>query len=912
MAKSFLGNVVQTLKAQKPDWENMCFVLPNRRAQLFLQKELTAALEGPLILPQSFSIDDFVVAISTLKPATDLEQQQALYQSYCVSIDKKEKPNSFETFLGWSTPLLKDLNTIDQYLVDRKAFFSYMSSLHKIRAWGQAQDKLIQDYKAFWERLPEMYYEFMHRLEEIGKTTPGMCYRMSTELLETFLQHNSKTQFVFCGFNALSPSEIFIVRELLTQGRAQVFWDIDKEMLDDELHQAGRFIRGYISSWPEYKQQPFDQAHTFFHAPKSIEVTEVQQQVGQAKEIGSILAKMDHQRDWSKTAVVLADESLLMPLLYALPSSIEKLNITMGFPLDQHPIAIFVNALLKMALRQTAKGFYFADVESVLSMPETKALFTSSAPNVDTVLEQAKKDHRGYVDTAFIKAIVPKAAHERVDTLFRLNGTPDQWVADMLEVLPLFYDVQQSQAIKQAYSLAVEKLMVLLSQIKEVAAALNQTFSFSLLRNLYSQLSAGQKLNFVGAPLEGLQILGVLETRAIDFDNVLMAGVNEGLLPGQSVQPSWIPYEVKKAFGLPTQDEQDAIFTYHFYRLMYRATKVKLFYNGTTDGIQVGERSRFIRQWAFDCPEAHKWQEHTQEVPFVPPPSSHKSVPKTAAVMEKLAELAKHGFSPSGLNVFVKDGYAFYKRYLLGLREEDELETFFSHKTYGTLIHNALEALYTPHVGKQLTQADCKEMIARVDTVVDEIVKREHPQNISGKNVLALAAIKRNIQNVITHEQADIQQGNVIEIIALEQKLSMTQAVAGIDAPVTFKGTVDRVDKHNGTIRVLDYKTGQTQDLGIMDWTDLAYDPERGQARQLLLYAMLWNTHNPDNLAAQAGIIALKQYKKGVLYVGEKASPRGKVSPTLDASHMKKAAIVFDQLVQALFDPNDPFSEPEG
>ena len=912
MAKSFLGNVVQTLKAQKPDWENMCFVLPNRRAQLFLQKELTTALEGPLILPQSFSIDDFVVAISTLKPATDLEQQQALYQSYCVSIDKKEKPNSFETFLGWSTPLLKDLNTIDQYLVDRKAFFSYMSSLHEIRAWGQSQDKLIQDYKAFWERLPEMYYEFMHRLEESGKTTPGMCYRMSTELLETFLQHNSKTQFVFCGFNALSPSEIFIVRELITQGRAQVFWDIDKKMLDDELHQAGRFIRNYISSWPEYKQQPFDQAHTFFHAPKNIEVTEVQQQVGQAKEIGSILAKMDHQRDWSKTAVVLADESLLMPLLYALPSSIEKLNITMGFPLDQHPIAIFVNALLKMALRQTAKGFYFADVESVLSMPETKALFASSASSLDTVLEQAKKDHRGYVDTAFIKAIVPKAAHERVDTLFRLNGTPDQWVADILEVLPLFYDVQQSQAIKQAYSLAVEKLMVLLSQIKEVAAALNQTFSFSLLRNLYSQLSAGQKLNFVGAPLEGLQILGVLETRAIDFDNVLMAGVNEGLLPGQSEQPSWIPYEVKKAFGLPTQDEQDAIFTYHFYRLMYRASKVKLFYNGTTDGIQVGERSRFIRQWAFDCPQAHKWQEHTQEVPFVPPPSSHKSVPKTAAVMEKLVELAKIGFSPSGLNVFVKDGYAFYKRYLLGLREEDELETFFSHKTYGTLIHNALEALYTPHVGKQLTQADCKEMIARVDTVVDEIVKREHPQNISGKNVLALVAIKRNIQNVITHEQADIQQGNIIEIIALEQKLSMTQAVAGIDAPVTFKGTVDRVDKHNGTIRVLDYKTGQTQDLGIMDWTDLAYDPERGQARQLLLYAMLWNTHNPDNLAAQAGIIALKQYKKGVLYVGEKASPRGKVSPTLDASHMKKAAIVFYQLVQALFDPNDPFSEPEG
>ena len=902
---------MQSLKTQQPDWENMCFVLPNRRAQLFLQKELTVALEGPLILPQSYSIDDFVVAISTLKPATDLEQQQALYQSYCASIDKKDKPNSFETFLGWSTPLLKDLNTIDQYLVDRKDFFSYMSSLHEIRAWGQAQDKIIQDYTAFWKRLPDMYHEFMHRLEESGQTTPGMCYRMSTELLETFLQHNSKTQFVFCGFNALSPSEIFIVRELLTQDRAQVFWDIDKQMLDDELHQAGRFIRSYISTWPEYKQQPFNQAHAHFHDPKSIKVTQVQQQLGQAKEIGDLLAKMDNQQDWSKTAVVLADESLLMPLLYALPPSIDKLNITMGFPLDQHPTAIFINALLKMAVRQTEKGFYFADVESVLSIPETKALFLTTAPNLDEVLEQAKKEHRSYLDTAYIKAIVPKAAHASVDTLFRLNGTPNQWVADMLEVLPLFYDVQQSQAVRQAYSLAVEKLMVLLSQIKDVAAGLHQDFSFSLLRNLYSQLSAGQKLNFVGAPLEGLQILGVLETRAIDFDNVLVAGVNEGVLPGQSEQPSWIPYEVKKAFGLPTQDEQDAIFTYHFYRLMYRAAKVKLFYNGTTDGIQVGEPSRFIRQWAFDCPETHSWQEHTQNVPFVPPPSSHKSIPKTPAVMEKLLELAKAGFSPSGLNAFVKDGYAFYKRYLLGLREEDELETFFSHKTYGTLIHNCLETLYTPHVGKQLTQADCNEMIERVDTVADEIIKREYPQNISGKNVLALTAIKRNIQNMISHEQDDIRAGNVIEIIALEQKLTMTQAISGIDAPVTFNGTVDRVDRYNGNTRVLDYKTGQTQDLGIMDWTDLANDPERGQARQLLMYAMLWNTHNPDNLASQAGIISLKQHKKGVLYVGEKASPRGKVSPTLGVSQMQKAATVFDQLTQALFDPNSPFSEPE-
>ena len=481
----------------------------------------------------------------------------------------------------------------------------------------------------------------------------------------------------------------------------------------------------------------------------------------------------------------------------------------------------------------------------------------------------------------------------------------------MLELLPFFYDVQQSQPIKQAYSLAVEKLLVLLSQIKELVAALNQVFSFSLLRNLYCQLSSAQKLNFVGTPLEGLQILGVLETRAIDFESVFMSGVNEGVLPGQNEQGSWIPYEVKKSFGLPTQDEQDAIFTYHFYRLMYRASNVKLFYNGTTDGIQIGEPSRFIAQWSFDRPEAHNWKNHTQNVPFVAPANSHKSIPKTAAVLEKLMELAKSGFSPSGLNVFVKDGYAFYKRYLLGLREEDELETFFSHKTYGMLVHNALEALYTPSIGKKLTQVDSKEMIDRVDAVVDEMVKHGYPQNISGKNVLALAAIKRNIQNLIVQEQADIRMGNEIEIIALEQKLSIAQVVPGIDAPIKFKGTIDRVDKYNGDIRVLDYKTGRTQDLGVMEWTDLAYDPERSQARQLLLYTMLWNKHNPEHPATRAGIIGLKDYKKGVLYVGEKVSRRGKVSQILELSQMQKAETVFNQLVQALFDPNEPFSEPE-
>lgn len=910
MPNSFLGSVVQKLEAQKINWANVCFVLPNRRARLFLQQELTQKLRGPLILPEMISIDDFVASISTLQPATELQQQQALYQSYCATQNTK-KADSFETFLGWSSPLMKDLNTMDQYLLERKPFFSYLNSLHKIRTWGENQDKIIQNYTAFWELLPRMYQDFISRLEQTGHATPGLCYRLATLHLESYLQHKNATRFIFCGFNALSPSEALIVQELLSQQRAQIFWDIDKQMLENEYHQAGAFIRTYLKNWKAYANTPFNQAHHVFESAKNVHVIEVQQQVGQAKQLGALLAEMPANQDWSKTAVVLADESLLLPLLYALPDRIDQLNITMGYPLEQHPMAMFVTAFMKMVVRKTSKGFYYKDVETLLSLTETQVLFTSHDNTFCTaLLNEAKKEHRSYLSPAFIRKMAPESALELVRQLFRETPTPEQWIMDVLEILPAFYNVEQKQALAAVYRVAAEKFLTLFHQIKEVLVSLDEEISFTLLRSLYMQLSAGQKLNFVGAPLEGLQILGVLETRTIDFDHVLIAGVNEGVLPSQSGQSSWIPYDVKKEFGLPTQEDQDAIFTYHFYRLMYRAKEVYLLYNGTTDGIQVGERSRFIRQWAHERPALHQWQEYIQDAVFISPVSQTKSIPKTPSTLEKMYALAEYGFSPSALNLFVKDGYAFYKRYLLGLKDEDELEESFSYRTYGTLVHNCLEALYSPYVGKTLKESDAVDMINNIDAVASKVVREISPHDISGKNVLAFAAIKRNIENMIAFEKQEIANGNIITLLALEQKLETSLTISGIKETIKIKGTVDRVDSYNGKIRVLDYKTGTVGKLGISDWSLLTTDPDLGQARQLLLYAMLWNDNHSNQTANQAGIVSMKSYSKGVKYVGDQVSPR-KIRADLTEENMEQAAAVFVQIIQKLFDLETPFSEPE-
>jgi hypothetical protein len=913
MTESFLGTVVQKVIAQNLDWAKLCFVLPNRRSQLFLQKEIACLVKGPLILPQVYSIEKFVVSISTKTPANELQQQQALYESYCKELENKMEQNNFEDFLGWSTPLLRDLNLVDQFLLERKGFFHYLSSLHQIREWGQSQDKIILNYKKFWQLLPQIYIGFIQRLEEKGHTTMGMCYRMAADFLETYLQQKADTNFIFCGFNALSPSESQIICEMLAQERAQVFWDIDKKALNDDIHLSSKFIREYSVIWPNYKEKLFKQSHGFFYQPKDIEIIEVQQKVGQAKEIAALIEKIGKKEDVSRTAIILADESLLIPLLYSIPKSIKQVNISMGYPLSQHPLTAFMFAALKMSFRQTSKGFYFKDVENILSLSEAKSIFEDNKSDFcDKVLTEARKEHRSYLDTNQILNISPKTSYQNIKRLFRTGGSPGQWIKDITDIIGQFYNLKEQDPIKLTYHEAAERITILLNQISELLQNIKQPTTYSLLNNLISQLITEEKLTFVGAPLKGLQILGVLETRAIDFDRVIMAGVNENIFPRTSDQVSWIPYDVRKQYGLPTQDEQDAIYTYHFYRLMYRAKSIKLIYNGATDGIQVGEPSRFIRQWSFDRPQSHKWSKRTQEIPFISPKKTLKSIPKTPTVISKLNKLASSGFSPSALNLFVKDGYEYYVRYILGLNEQEELEETFSYKTFGTIIHNCLERIYTPYIGKVLTEDNCNKMLDLTDLIANEEVKTIYPQELSGKNFLAFAAIKRNLKNWINNEMIQIKQGSKIEIIALETKISTVLELEGLGSPVIIKGTIDRVDRLNGKTRVLDYKTGRVQlsKLGIIDWELLSQAPELDQARQMLIYAFLWNKNNPDMQADLAGIIALRQNKKEPLYVGEKSTIRGKVNPEITPDYMSNIKRVLIKIINRLYNLNEPFVEP--
>ena len=380
-------------------------------------------------------------------------------------------------------------------------------------------------------------------------------------------------------------------------------------------------------------------------------------------------------------------------------------------------------------------------------------------------------------------------------------------------------------------------------------------------------------------------------------------------MPPQNWNSSWIPYDVKKEFELPTQDEQDALYTYHFFRLMFRAKNIHLLYNGVSDGIQYAEKSRFIRQWKFYLPKKHKWIKKNQIISSQISEKKEIILSKTNEVLNKLKEISQSGLSATAINLFIKDSYGFYKKYLLGIKEDNEYEESFSYKTYGIIVHHALENLYSPYVGKILSLRDLNLILKEIEPTVNSSIKKFFPQQLVGNNLLAKTSIIRNIENIIKRERKDVELGKKIKILGLEQKLYFRKKFDFLDFEVNFKGTIDRVDTFDNKLRILDYKTGAVEQskITIHEWESLSNNEAYSQVFQLLLYVALWNHNNPKNKANSAGIIGLK-LKENPIYFGEKPT---KSSRNIDFDISEKTITKFYQTLEIImkdfFDATIPY-----
>ena len=891
-------------------------ILPNKRAKVFLIEALKKETTKTILSPEIISIEDFVQNVASIRSIDSIELLFEFYEVY-LSVTEKQNQQSFELFANWAKTLLQDFNEIDRYLLDPSHVLSYLKDIEDIKKWGievENKTKLLENYIDFWKLLPLYYTSLYEHLLNKSIGYQGLIYREAVNNLNHFSNTISNRTFIFAGFNALNAAEEKIVQHLIALDQAKIYWDVDQTFLNDPYHDAGLFVRRFKENWKHYKLNPFEWIVDDFSQTKNIQVIGTPKTIGQAKIAGNIIENIIKENEISsldKVAIVLGEENLLMPVLYSLPASVGALNITMGYSGKNNPSQILIAKLFKMHTNTLSRKsdsyvLYYKDVLDVLTHP-----LVEPYAGIGNLVKIIKENNYTFI------------THNR---LVELNANPSElflilfqkWENGAVAVLENisrllllikenFSNDNENEKIAKTFVYAIFKVI---NKLTNYYLKHKHIDNIDTLYAIYKQVIDVAEVSFEGEPLRGLQIMGVLESRVLDFETVIVTSMNEGKFPAGKSQNSFIPYDVKKELGLPTFKEKDAIYTYHFYHLLQRAKNIYLIYNTENDGLDAGERSRFITQL-----EVEKQPKHNLTFDVynpVLPTTAYKPmvVPKSEAVIERLKEIAATGFSPSALTSYIRNPIDFYFQKILRIREVEEVEENIALNTLGTIIHETLKSLYDPFIGKFISESDISNCFKLLD---DEVLKQfklvyKEGEIKKGRNLLAFEVAKRNVSNFLKMELESIRNGDAIQIIALEQTYARELVHQNLPFPVLIKGNVDRIELRNGKIRIIDYKTGKVEKTNVVlkSWNGLTQELKNDKIIQVLAYAFMFE-EEAKGLPIEVGIISFKNLKSGFLPFGFKEVKELDITVTKEILNSYLQEIVV--LLNEIFDVTIPFEE---
>lgn len=919
--KSFLSHVVSYILETNTNISDLTLVLPSKRAGVFLKHELSQQIQQTSFAPDILSIEELVEEISGY---TSVNNTELLFEFYSIykKLTPKDAQEPFDTFSKWAQILLQDFNEIDRYLISHKDIFNYLSAIQRIQQWSPEKEPsdLMNNYLKFWDKLEHYYDALTEKITQKGIAYQGLVYREAVDSLEFYLQKNEHKKHYFIGFNALNTAEEKIIQEFLEVGLAEILWDTDHVFFDDPTHDASLFLRRHRYEWNYFQKHDFSWIADNFSAEKNIEIIGIPKNITQAKYIGEILQTLQKEDETLQdVAVVLGDEQLLIPCLNSLPQEIERLNITMGFPLKDIPLATTFNNLYLLQEHHRNDTFYYKNIINVLSDTNLRPLFQQKDKNIAAdIIQYIQSNNIIYISTEVIIERFPKHMQEIAKLLFTYwNDTPKIAMQNCVKLIRHL----KATLIKnrEQHLLALEYLYrfnEVFNQLQLLTKQHNYITDIKSLLALYKEIISTETLDFKGEPLQGLQLMGMLETRVLDFKTVILSSVNEGILPSGKSNNSFIPFDLKKQFNLPTYKEKDAIYTYHFYRLLHRAENVYLLYNTEADGLNGGERSRFLMQL-----ETYNMPNHTLTqnvvIPTVPKIEyTPQVVTKEASVISRLKDIAKKGFSPSALTSYIRNPIDFYYQKILGINEYEAVEETVAANTLGTVVHDTLELLYKPFEGQMITAKDVKAMFANVEELVIQNFKKTYGEgNIHrGKNLIIFNVAKRYVTNFLEQELQTLRSGKTLRILQIEQTLHAKVEIPELDFPVYIGGKVDRVDELDGVMRIIDYKTGKvTQgDVEIVDWDLLTQDYKFSKSFQVLAYSYMIQQKQGLQHDTEAGIISFKNLQSGFLKFGTKESPRARQKNQLITSEtLDDFLIELKQLILEICNIDIPFTEKE-
>ncbi|HEV7230264.1 MAG TPA: PD-(D/E)XK nuclease family protein, partial [Bacteroidia bacterium] len=782
--QAFLKTFAEDLwNRYQPDLSSVCVVLPNRRGALFLKEYLSEQAGHTIFAPEIYSTEDFIYELSGLQIIDNTELLFELYSVYSATM--QNEADSFELFSKWAPTLIADFNELDRYLVDARQLFINLSSIREIENWSLNSTELTEfqiNYIHFWESLGKYYHILRDKLRQENKAWQGLAYRYVSDHISTLIDKQSWRMTCFVGFNALNNAEEKIFTHLQREGKAELYWDADSYYLNDTGQEAGKFLRRYKSEFNENENKFRWTGEGLLKGTKKIHVIGAAKNISQAKFAGTLLRDLQRKNQTMRsTALVLADENLLFPVLNSIPPEITDINVTMGYPLKSTPMASLFHLLFQLHVnaekfskgKKGEKRFYHQDLTRLLRHPYIRQAFRDS----DLVSALCK-----YVLDYNIVFIGLRQLEK-----FCLASFPNQWnnlqalllpwvsVDDSFLALEALVDMlrktfrakENENQEKHATSVETELLFqfsTFLKRLESLCRTYGHVTELKTLQTLFAQLAGISTIPFYGEPLLGLQVMGMLETRTLDFENIVLLSANENILPSGKAQNSFIPFDLKKLFGLPQYTDKDAVFAYHFYRLMQRAENVYLLYNTESDKFGDGEKSRYITQLLNELAKlnpAIQIEESLLSLNYSGESEEPVVIVKDESVMVRLQVLAGKGLSPTLLNTFRKCPLKFYLHYVTGIRETEEVEEEIGADTMGTVIHEVLQALYTPFTGKNMVAADFGKLKEGLEKEVQKAFAAYFPEEVirSGKNLLAYRVSLQFIRTFLDGEEKFLENG---------------------------------------------------------------------------------------------------------------------------------------------------------
>ncbi len=909
--KSFLTKVITSVLKKNILFSEVIFILPSKRAGVFLKHEIQKSVLKTTFAPTIFSVEEFVVSISNIQLATNTQLLFKFYETY-KKLTPLKKTDDFYTFSKWALTALNDFNEIDRNAIDTKKLFSYLNAIQKIKDWSVTEETTLQkNYIQFFNKLEEYYTHFTKRLLKKNIGYQGLLFREALKKIDNYIK-STKKKHIFIGFNALNKAEEQIIQKILQHHNSEIYWDIDATFLEDSEHDAGFFIRQYLKNWSYFDKNPFLWKDNSFLGKKEINIVGIPKNVAQTTYTAKILTEL-HQKETltsRKTAVILGNENLLTPMLHSIPNDVKQVNITMGLPLQKTPVASLFSSFFQLYLHQKSRGWYYKNVIDFLTHPYIQLLLNQHDENLAKILIE-KIQHENWVHITPKQITSTSKKNTVLQLLFTKTPTTSKIIDNCLQIITVLKNVFESNHQKNDLEMAyLHPFHKIFNQLQELNQTYHSIENIQSLYEVYNQLLEQETLDFEGNPLEGLQLMGMLESRNLDFETVIITNVNEGILPAGKTNVSFIPFDVKKAFDLPTYKEKDAIYTYHFYRLLQRASTIYLLYNTESDVLEGGEKSRFLLQLLTENHPNHNIKQllATPEVTHI---SHHlKTIKKDKDVLEKLKIIAtEKGFSPTALTNYIRNPLDFYHQTILEIYPDDILEETIAANTLGSIIHNTLEILYKPFENAFLTTEIIDNMLkASVEIITDQFDKLYKNKSFyNGKNLIIYNVVIKYIDNFLQQEKQQLLEGNAIKILYIESSLKAKIDIPELDFSVYINGKIDRIDGKDGKLRIIDYKTGKVtaNEVKISDWEELTTDYKFSKSFQLLTYTYLFYKNNMLQNPTEAGIISFKNLQNGFLSFS--VAKENEITSTT----LTNFETTLKKLILEIFNPKVAFIEKE-